>query len=207
MIRTIIFEDRKFDQRGILAILRDIPEISVIGVFDTIGEALNHCKDLKPDLIIADADIRGDRTAGPRFVKNVIKILPNAKILGLTIWAECIDPLKRAGCKEAVLKQFFDDEQAALKFIRETMIEPPLYGEDVEPPKLDEDEDHVLRMIANGHTENEICNALHKTRKQIRYIKDSLKDKFAVTSSKDTQLVSNAYLFGYFRTDEDLSVY
>lgn len=204
MIKTVIFEDSKFDLRGLQSILKGIPEINVVAVFDTIGEALSECKKIAPDLIIADADIRGDKTVGPNFVRSVIKMLPNVKVLGLTIWPDCIDRLKRAGCKEAVLKQFFDNEQAAQKFIRETLVESPFFT-NLEPPDLNEEEDQVLRMMGNGHTEEEIGGMLNKSRKQVRIIKGGLKDKFGVVSGRDTELVALAYRRRYLLPDEDLS--
>jgi DNA-binding NarL/FixJ family response regulator len=205
-IKTIIFDDTPLDVRGIRDILKGIPEIVIVGVYDTIGDALSSCRELKPDLLIADADIRGDKTAGPIFVRSVLKILPNLPILGLTRWPDCLVALKRAGCKEVVLKQAFDNEQAALKFIRGTLVEPPYVVGD-EPPQLTEEEDRILRMLANGRTENELILATGKTRKQVRNIKGALKNKFGAVSNHDTELVSLAYRRGYLRVDDDLSAF
>jgi|WetSurMetagenome_2_1015567.scaffolds.fasta_scaffold63826_2 two-component system, NarL family, invasion response regulator UvrY len=202
-IRTVIFDDDEIDVRGICDILKGIPEIAVVGKFDVMGEALVRCRELQPDLIIVDADIRDDKNVGPNFVRNVLRQQPQIKLLGLTKWPDCVLSLKRAGCHEAVLKQFFDDEKAALKFIRETLMEKSFFMKE-EPPQLSEDEDKVVRMVASGCTENEISDKLNKTRKQVRNIKLTLKSKFGASTGRDPELVALAYRKGYFRPDDEL---
>jgi DNA-binding NarL/FixJ family response regulator len=201
LIKTVIFEDSEIDVRGIRELIKGVPEIMIVGVFDTLQEALYQCKRLEPRLILSDADIRGDKSIGPQFVRGVRKLLPEVKILGLTRYPECIKPLKLAGCNEVVLKQFFENEEAARKYIGETLLEIPRFSMDMVPPALSDDEDAVLRMIAEGHTENEIGAKLKKTRKQIRLIKESLKNKFG--ANRDPQLVSHAYKYGYLKPDEE----
>lgn len=207
IVKVVIFEDSKFDLTAIKTILNDIPEVQIVGSYDVLKEALRKCKELKPDLIIVDADIRGDKKEGPRFAQNMRMILPNVKMLGLTKYSECLQPLKQAGCKEAVLKHFFDDSEAARKYIQETLLELPAYYQDDTPPELSIEEDHVLRMIANGRTENEIAQQLDKTRRQVKDIKESLKLKFGVSSNRDPQLIAHAYRIRYLNSDEDLSQY
>lgn len=203
MIRTVIFEDSEIDVRGIKELIKAIPEIVVVGVFDTIQEGLAKSKELRPNLLLVDADIRGDRSVGPKFVRAVKRALPEARILGLTRYPECIKPLELAGCNEVVLKQFFENEAAATKYIRESLIENSEYQSDIEPPVLTADEDTVLRMIADGFTESQIGIKMNKTRKQIRIIKTSLKDKFG--ASRDPQLVNHAYKYHYLKpTDESV---
>src|SRR5687767_3856472 len=104
MYRTFILEDRFFDLEAIKAILTKIPEIQVIGHTTMPGEALEFCRQKKPDLMIVDGDIYGDKMGGPNFVINVRKILPEARVLGMTRYDECIEPLKRAGCNYVVNK-------------------------------------------------------------------------------------------------------
>jgi len=207
ILKVVIFEDDKFQLRAVKDVLRDIPEINIVGIYDTIPEALVKCQELRPDLIIADADIRGNKAIGPQFVKSVRKILPLVKVLGLTAYDDCLTPLIQAGCKEAVLKKFFHDEESARKFIRATLLEPIIVPPQDLPPKLESEEDLVLRMISNGRTEKEIMEKLGKTRRQVTRVKDNLNHKFGVNSGKETQLVAHAYQIGYLRSDEDLSEY
>ncbi len=197
MIRTIIFEDDEIDVRGIRDLIKGVASINIIGVYSTIQDGLRACRELRPDLLLVDADIRGDKTAGPRFVQAIKQMHCQARILGLTKYPECLKPLQFAGCNEVVLKQFFDDEEIARKYIEESLLNNPVNRAEMELPVLTREEDTVLRMIASGRTENEMGLKLTKTRKQIRLLKSALKLKFGAT--RDPQLVSHAYRCGYLR--------
>ncbi|HNM35442.1 MAG TPA: response regulator [Anaerolineales bacterium] len=207
IIKVAIFEDSRFDLRAIESVLKEIPGIQILGNFDTINEAIQSCKNLEPDLILVDADIRGDRQAGPLFAQSIKRILPRVKMLGLTKYSESIAQLRLAGCQEAVLKSFFDNSAVAAKFIKEALLEPPAYFKDDLPPILNPEEDMVLKMIATGKTENEIADRMSKTKRQIKDIKESLKLRFGAASNKDAQLISNAYQIRYLKPEDDLSQY
>jgi DNA-binding NarL/FixJ family response regulator len=199
-IKTLIFEDRKFDQNALRYLLERIPEIQIIKFCDTPNQAIKECERLKPDLILADADIRDDKTVGPFFVKNVRKVLPNVKILGVTQWPDCLAPLKNAGCNQVVLKQFLDDEKVAEKFIRETLLEIPYPESYSQPPQLSKVEDAVLRGTADGKTEQELAEELQYAPRQVHRIKQNLFDKFGAANSN--QLVSLAYKCGYLTASD-----
>lgn len=200
--RTYILEDRFFDLEAIKAILAKIPEIQVIGHTAMPGEALEFCRQKKPDLIIVDGDIYGDKTISPGFVKNARKYLPEARLLGMTRYDECIDPLKRAGCNYVVNKNVIENQDAALKFLRETFFPKPQYLRSILPPSLTDDESKVLRLICEGNTEDQIGLVLgYPTRKRVRKIKNTLFSKFNAINV--AHLVYLAFMTGYLRADDD----
>ena len=200
--RTVILEDQFFDQEAIRAILRTIPEVQIIGMETTTQSALDLCRAKKPDLIIVDAQIYDDKFAGVNFVKTVRKILPQARILGMTRWSECLDPLRRAGCDFAVNKGMIENEASALKFLKETVLPRPEHYVGVIPPTLTEIEDQVLKAICAGKTEDEIALDLDfPTRKPIRKIKNTLFQKFNALNV--AQLVHLAHLSGYLNSEEN----
>ncbi len=199
-IRTILFEDTKFDVNAFKYLLERIPGVRIIKIVDTLNDAIAQCVELKPDLILADADIRGDKTVGPIFVRTVKQVLPGVKILGVTRWPECLGPMKTAGCNQVVLKQFLDNEKEAEKFIREVLLEIPNIDHHDHPPELSQLEDQVLRGIADGKTEQELAEELSYSHRQIRRVKETLFEKF--DSTKDTQLVSMAYQKGYLSREK-----
>lgn len=202
MYRTYILEDRFFDLEAIKAILARIPEIQVIGSTSMPGEALEFCRQKKPDLIIVDGDIYGDKTAGPAFVKNVRKILPESRVLGMTRYDECIDPLKRAGCNYVVNKNVIENQDAALKFLRETFFPKPQHLRSLSPPSLTEEESQVLRLICEGNTEDQIALFLgFPSRKRVRKVKNTLFSKFNALNV--AHLVYLAFMTGYLHPDDD----
>jgi DNA-binding NarL/FixJ family response regulator len=202
VIRTIIFEDTPIDREGIKNLIRHIPGVKVVGAFDTPKQALSKCLQMEPDLVIADGEIRGDKTVGPKFVRNLRKQRKDVKILGLTRYTQCFNALKGAGCNHVVYKQFLEDEVAAEKFIRETLLELPEDYMDIDVPELTEIEDSILRMIARGHTEIEISENVHYTRRQVRRVKDRLFDVFGAINAPN--LVARAYQTGYLNPSEEL---
>jgi DNA-binding NarL/FixJ family response regulator len=200
--RTFIFEDQFFDLAALKAILVQIPGIQIIGDSASLSEAIAECARMKPDLIIADAEIHGDKKAGSRFVQTVREQLPQVHILGLTRYPECIDGLKRAGCDRVVNKNLIDSPEACVNYIRDCFIPKPTYYSELQPPVLIPEEDRVLKSICDGKTEDEIATEMgFSTRKPIRKIKNSLFAKFGAINVPN--LVDLAYKTGYRKPDDD----
>jgi len=199
--RVFIFEDEFFDKEAIKSILQRINEIQIVGAADKIGEALEICRQKNPNLIIADGAIYDDKTIGPSFVKSVRKVLPEVRILGLTRYPDMVDLLKRAGCDFVVNKRVIENHEDAVSYIRETLLPRVQYVIPLKPPSLTQDEDEVLRMIADGNSEDQIAVALgFPTRKPVRRIKKNLFNKFG--ASTQAQLVNLAFKTGYLKPDD-----
>lgn len=198
--RTFILDDRYFDQEAIKSILNKIPEIEIVGIKATVSESLEVCLQKKPDLIIVDGQLYGDNNLSPNFVKKIRKILPNTYILGMTRYAECRELLNRAGCNFVVDKNLIENQESALKFIKETILPRPEKDIHMDPPRLTDSEDKVLRYICDGLTEEQIADIMgFSTRKPIRSIKDSLFNKFNALNVGN--LVHLAHLSGYLTQD------
>lgn len=200
--RTFIFEDQFFDMEAIKSILQKINEIQIVGEASMIGEALEVCRSKQPNLIIADGSIYGDKTMGPSFVRSVRRELPEVRILGLTRFPDMVDVLKRAGCDFVANKTMIENQAAAVKYIRETLLPRPQFAVQLKPPTLSDEEGMVLRLICEGLTEEQIAAQLgHPTRKPVRRIKNNLFHKFGAASV--AQLVHLAYKTGYLNPDEN----
>ena len=200
--RTFIFEDQFFDMEAIKSILKKINEIQIVGEASMIGEALEICRLKRPNFIIADGSIYGDKTMGPNFVKTVRKELPDVRILGLTRFPDMVDVLRRAGCDFVANKTMIENQAVAVKYIKETLLPKPIYAVHLKPPTLTEEEGLILRFICDGLTEEQIASQLgHPTRKPVRRIKNNLFHKFGATSV--AQLVHLAYKTGYLDPNDN----
>jgi DNA-binding NarL/FixJ family response regulator len=62
-------------------ILREVPDVEVVGEAADPKQAIELSKALKPDLIIMDLKMPGD---GPTTTKDIRKVHPEAKILAVT---------------------------------------------------------------------------------------------------------------------------
>lgn len=203
-IKTLILEDRYIDVLGLKRILDQIKEVVVVAECRTPQDAITKTKDLKPDFFIVDGEIYDNKKAGEQFVKEIRKNFPFVKILGLTQYPECIEPLRHAGCNHVVNKKLIDNQTAAEQHIREVLNSPLLsITESYPPPNLSELEDKVLRLIASGFTDPEIKNLLSmKNIKSAKRVRESLMQKFS--ARKSTELVSLAYRTKYFSPDDDI---
>ncbi|MEI7847144.1 MAG: LuxR C-terminal-related transcriptional regulator [Chloroflexota bacterium] len=194
--RTFILDDQYYQQEAIKAILNKIPEIEIVGIRSTVSESLEICQQKKPDLIVVDGQLYGDNNLSPNFVKTIRKTLPQARILGMTRYPECIDLLKRAGCDFVVDKNLIESQDSALKFIKETVLPRTEHSFQMAAPKLTEHEDKVLKYICDGLTEEQIAVELgFGTRKPVRVIKNVLFNKFNALNV--AHLVHLAHLSGY----------
>ena len=197
--RTFILDDQFYQQEAIKAILNKIPEIEIIDIRSTVSESLEVCQQKKPDLIVVDGQLYGDNNLSPNFVKSIRKTLPQARILGMTRYPECIELLKRAGCDFVVDKNLIESQESALKFIKETVLPRTERTFQITAPKLTDHEDKVLRYICDGLTEEQIALELgFGTRKPIRVIKNSLFAKFNALNV--AHLVHLAHLSGYLHS-------
>lgn len=199
--RTFILEDKYFERSAIEKILGGIPEITIVGNADTTAIALDWCERLKPDLIIADAKIGQDKLAGASFVRYIRTILPNVRILGITYHADLVDSLERAGCDYVVNKALIENQEAAVKYIRETLLPKPAFFRAFKPPQLTEHQDRVLHYICEGLTEDDIARELgFDNRRPVRNIKNTLFEIFGAVSAAN--LVHLAYQCGYLNPDK-----
>lgn len=199
---AFVFEDTYFDLEAIKAILNKIDEITFLdSASTTVSEARAKCLRLKPDLIIVDSEIHGEKKAGPSFIYQIKKELPDVKVLGMTRYADCIELLKQAGCDFVVNKSLIENDEAAVKFIRESFIPKPMFFYDKKPPKLNEQEDKILRLICKGLTEEAIAEEMGiEGRKPVRSVKNMLFSKFGATNVAN--LVHHAYQSGYLRPED-----
>lgn len=200
--RTVIVEDNFIDSQALEKIIGELSEIQLLSVVSTIMEAFSVCEKLKPDFIIVDGKIGQEKMAGANFVKNIRKLLPEVRVLGLTYHPDLIDGLKKAGCDYVANKALVENYDAAKKFIREALSPKPEYYRDFAPPTLTEAQDKVLKLICEGYTEEEIAKLFgHESRKPVRTIKNTLFDIFGARSAAN--LVHLAYKSGYLHPDRD----
>jgi DNA-binding NarL/FixJ family response regulator len=199
---AFIFEDTFFDLEAIKSILRKIPEIDIIGHGHAIGESVQFCEKYRPELVIADGEVHGDKSVGPNFVRTIRKKLPDTRILGLTRWPDCIATLKNAGCDFVVNKNLIENQDTAIKYLRETLLFRPETAAYLSPPSLTPEQDQILRLICEGNTEDQIAVVLKlKSRRSVKHVKDQLFNKFGADNV--AQLVHLAYKTGYLRPDEE----
>lgn len=176
-IRVLIAEDHAIVRRGIRLLLDDQPDIEVIGEATDGREAITLVEQLRPDVVLMDLAMPSIN--GLEATHTIRKRFPEVQVVALTVHEsdEYFFQMIEAGAAGYVLKGA--DPALLLEAIRtahrgEVFLHPPLTTKLVRDylrrarsgeahalyHDLTEREREVLRLIAEGHTNQEIADLL-----------------------------------------------
>lgn len=174
VIRLVIADDHAVVRDGLVALMEDESDISVVAQAGTGQEALAVIRKHRPD--IALLDITMPDMNGLKVAKKLSEEAPEVKAFILTMHEEetFFFEALRAGAAGYLLKGSPSDELlSALRAVHEggVFLPPELAGELVQDylgrhPQPQEDgsltprEQEVLMLIAQGHTNAQIANQL-----------------------------------------------
>lgn len=175
--RIFIAEDQTIVRDGLRALLSSNPNFEVVGEAEDGRELIRNIEEYNPDLILMDLSM--PRMNGMEAIKEVKKLLPDTKILVLTIHKteEYILPVLKAGADGYVLK---NDTQAELMTAIKSVLEGKSYlspgvsqkviegyveGSKIVKTKsswdtLTQREREILKLIAEGYKNREIADDL-----------------------------------------------
>jgi two-component system nitrate/nitrite response regulator NarL len=128
-IRLLVVDDHNLFRRGLIALLAQHPQLSVIGEAGDAGVAQRRAAELQPDVVLLDNHLPGVR--GVDALPGLKEAAPNAKVLMLTV-SEDEDDLTTAlknGANGYLLKTTEGDELLAA-------IERCMGGESVLSPAM-----------------------------------------------------------------------
>jgi DNA-binding NarL/FixJ family response regulator len=175
-VRVLIADDRPIFRAGVQGMLRDFPEIDIVGEAMTGRQAVERTRRLKPDVVLMDLNM--PEMGGIAATRAIKEENPDRVVLALTVSEaeEDIVEMVAAGASGYVLKdvdpaslarsiqdayagQFQLDDAltrrvimrlgSSLKRSRRTLAEP-----------LTERETQILRMVVEGSSNKAIANRL-----------------------------------------------
>lgn len=173
-IRVLVVDDHLVVRTGIRALLSPEPDIAVVGEARDGAEAVAEALRLEPDVILMDLVM--PQMDGIAAIERILSNQPSARILVLTSFEadDKIFPAIRAGALGYTLKDFGPAElvraiervyrgesslhPAIARKVLQELMQPPKRPPTVEP--LTEREVAVLRLIAQGQSNQEIASAL-----------------------------------------------
>ncbi|HZR91978.1 MAG TPA: response regulator transcription factor [Gaiellaceae bacterium] len=172
--RILIVDDHAVVRSGLRMLLDAETDLEVVGEAGTVGEAVLEARVCKPDVILMDVALPGP--SGIEGTPAVLKEAPSAKLLVLSMQDDphYVREAFSAGASGYVLKEAADTELVAA--VREVAdgrryVHPALgarlaAAEAEERRRADEDplserEREVMRLLALGHTNQEIAKMLY----------------------------------------------
>jgi DNA-binding NarL/FixJ family response regulator len=174
VIRAVVVDDHAVVRSGIKLLLDREGDIEVVGEAGTAKDAIFRARSLKPDVILLDVVMPGQ--SGIEVLPTLLKESPETKVLVLSMQDDpsYVREAFAAGASGYVLKEAVDEEVVAA--VREIAggrkyVHPALGARMVaaeaqeraaaEADPLSDREREVLRLLALGHTNQEIAKMLY----------------------------------------------
>jgi len=181
-VRVLVADDQTVVREGLVMLLGLSPGIEVVGAAADGEEAVQLAQRHTPDVVLMD--LRMPRTDGVAATRRILEILPNARVIVLTTYAddESVFAALEAGARGYLTKDATASEiQRAIRTVHagEALLDPSVQRRLIEralsatsapetaapalaayPDGLTQREAEVLREIAAGRSNREIAERL-----------------------------------------------
>jgi DNA-binding NarL/FixJ family response regulator len=181
IIRVLIADDHTIFRKGVRALLNSLPNMEVVGEAEDGESVIQMANELQPDVILMD--IQMPNMNGVEATRQIVNDNPDIGIIMLTMFDDDNSTFSamRAGAKGYILKGASQAEM--IRSIEGVANGQAVFGAGVamqmvnffantkasDPfPELTEREHEVLKLIADGHSNSEIAEALVISPKTLR---------------------------------------
>jgi DNA-binding NarL/FixJ family response regulator len=182
-LRVLIVDDHPLFRDGMRGLLDSVEDTQVVGEAATGEDAVAQARALQPDVILMDLNMPGTLN-GIEATRHIVQDSPRANVLVVTMYEddESVFAALRAGARGYVLKGASQTE--TLRAIRGVGNGEAIFGPGIAErvmryfagpppvnhvfPELTERELELLRLIAQGRTNQEIADALVLSLKTVR---------------------------------------
>jgi two-component system, NarL family, nitrate/nitrite response regulator NarL len=182
-VRILIVDDSPLMREGVAAALKRRPRLEVVGCAEDGVQGLELAKRLEPDVILLDMNM--PRLDGLGVLERIRTEMPQVRALVFTVAAdeETLLNAIAAGAAGYLTKHTTVEElEDAVLTVHDggSVISPTLAGcllrdhgrrgaiDDSTAQPLSSRECEVLRLLAQGHTDGEVCHQLHVSPRTVR---------------------------------------
>jgi two-component system, NarL family, response regulator LiaR len=204
MIKVVFVDDHEMVRIGVSSYLSAQPDIEVIGEADNGKKGVEMALELRPDIILMDLVMK--EMDGIEATKQIIDQWPEAKVIIVTSFLddEKVYPALEAGATSYMLKTSKASEIAdavRVTYSGQPVLEPEVTGKMMMKMRqknhvelheeLTEREMEVLKLIAEGKTNQEIADELFIALKTVKTHVSNILSKLQVQDR--TQAVIYAF--------------
>ncbi|MFP2996107.1 response regulator transcription factor [Spongiivirga sp. MCCC 1A20706] len=192
-IEVLIIDDHPMVIEGLKMLLQDDDQVEVSGYVTTGNDALEFLKSNKADVVLLDVNLPDIN--GVEMVGLILELQATIKILGLSTYSEpsIINQMIKNGVKGYLLKNATAKElvdaittvhTGGFYFGAEVQkILAENVAQEKEMPKLTRREKHILQLIADGKTTNQIAEQLFISPLTVETHRRNLMQKMKVSNA------------------------
>jgi two-component system response regulator NreC len=196
LIRVLIADDHSVLRAGLRMLLSAQSDIDVVGEAADGVEVSRSARELRPDIVLLDLSMPGPRSG--KVIRDVLRACPKTRVLILTMHddAAYLRSALLAGAAGYLVKKAADSElisairavHAGRTFVDLTQTAglPPLSksgkaaGQWQPPKNLSRREREVLRLLAQGHSNQQIADKIHLSVKTVETYRTRLSEKLGL---------------------------
>jgi len=192
-IRVLLVDDHAMVRKGLVAFLKNMPELELVGEACDGREAIEFCEQRQPDVILMDLVM--PELGGVAATRTIHQRWPRVQVIALTSFQEkeLVQDALQAGAIGYLLKNVSGEELA--EAIRQAhggrptlapeavqaLIQPPSEAESL-AANLTRREQEVLALLVKGMSNPEIAGQLVISRSTVKVHISSILSKLGVAS-------------------------
>jgi DNA-binding NarL/FixJ family response regulator len=196
VIRVLIVDDHPIVQQGLTAIIKEEPDLAVIGQAKDGIEATNLFRQEQPDVTLMD--LRMPQMGGVEAITAICTEFNDARIIVLTTYDGDEDIYRglRAGAKGYLLKDSKPNElRTAIRMVHsgQRYIPPNVAAKLVQRmtnPELSDRELEVLQLVAQGMSNLEISAALNISESTVKSNINRILSKLGVKDRTQATIIA-----------------